>query len=319
MSWYRFGGFSAYFSVPSGRRWNHSGCSFSHGWSGEHWIAKSSAISIPSFFASATRARSSFSVPSDGSIASCPPSLAPIAQGLPTSPGSAVSELFRPLRFVRPMGWIGIDPGLDPEAPGSRSVDLERAVPDVVAERLERHLGPAGGARTLVANRRAERLVAVAKDPGGDLDRVANRSLDRVAAAVDLRRHLLDLDPRWGRLRDRHPRSLTDEEGSKRGAPSLGRRPPASDLAPVREAGPRCIPFRRLARGGRPVVVAGPAARATRRVRLAIQVAVGLRGVPAAPGPAGGAGHSRRGGRGRGEPSLLGGRLGRGCLGGRAR
>src|SRR5204863_8325064 len=204
-----------------------------------------------------------------------------------------------------------IDPGLDPEAPESRSVDLERAGPDVVAERLERHLRPAGGARALVANRRAERLVAVAKDPGGDLDRVANRSLDRVAAAVDLRRHPLDLDPRWTRLRDRHPRSLTDEEGSKRGAPSLGRRPPPSDLAPVREAGPGCVPFRRLARGGRPVLVAGPAARATRRVRLAIQVALGLRSVPAAPGPAGGAGYSRRGGRLRGAPSLLGRRLGR--------
>src|SRR2546421_305233 len=37
MSWYFLGGFSAYFSVPSGRRLNHSGCSFSHGWSGEHW------------------------------------------------------------------------------------------------------------------------------------------------------------------------------------------------------------------------------------------------------------------------------------------
>src|SRR5438477_3869188 len=46
--------FSAYLSVPSGRRWNHSGCSFSHGWSGEHWIAKSSAISIPTSRARAT-------------------------------------------------------------------------------------------------------------------------------------------------------------------------------------------------------------------------------------------------------------------------
>src|SRR5258706_9676831 len=27
-------------------RLNHSGCSFSHGWSGEAWIAKSSAISM---------------------------------------------------------------------------------------------------------------------------------------------------------------------------------------------------------------------------------------------------------------------------------
>ena len=101
------GGFSAYLSVPSGRRKNHSGWSFSHGWSGEHWIAKSSAISIPSSFAAATSARSSFSVPSEGSTASWPPSFEPIAYGLPTSPRLAFSALLRPLRFVSPMGWIG--------------------------------------------------------------------------------------------------------------------------------------------------------------------------------------------------------------------
>ena len=34
MSWYFFGGFSAYWIVPSGRRRNHSGCSVAYGWSG---------------------------------------------------------------------------------------------------------------------------------------------------------------------------------------------------------------------------------------------------------------------------------------------
>ena len=34
MSWYFFGGFSAYAIVPSGRVVNHSGCSVTHGWSG---------------------------------------------------------------------------------------------------------------------------------------------------------------------------------------------------------------------------------------------------------------------------------------------
>ena len=34
MSWYFFGGFSAYAMVPSGRVVNHSGCSVTHGWSG---------------------------------------------------------------------------------------------------------------------------------------------------------------------------------------------------------------------------------------------------------------------------------------------
>src|SRR5215210_3922316 len=47
MSWYFLGGFSAYLSVPSGRRKNHSGCSLSHGWSGEQLIARSRATSSP--------------------------------------------------------------------------------------------------------------------------------------------------------------------------------------------------------------------------------------------------------------------------------
>ena len=46
-------------------------------------------------------------VPSSGLIASCPPSSAPIAHGEPTSPGSASRALFRPLRFVWPIGCTG--------------------------------------------------------------------------------------------------------------------------------------------------------------------------------------------------------------------
>src|SRR3954449_8889646 len=103
MSWYFLGGFSAYFSVPSGRRLNHSGCSSSHGWSAEHWMAKSSAISMPCALAVRTRLENSSSVPSSGSIASWPPtSFRPIAHGLPGSSGPALSELLRPLRLVRP-------------------------------------------------------------------------------------------------------------------------------------------------------------------------------------------------------------------------
>src|SRR4051794_41598129 len=110
-------------------------------------------------------------------------------------------------------------------------------------------------------------------------------------------------------------RSLTDEEGSKRGALSLGRHPPSSDLALVREAGPGCVPVRRLARGGRPVVVAGSAARAARRVRIAVPLAVGLRGLPAAPRPAGREGH----GGGGGGPRFPASRLGRAAGGARPR
>ena len=79
MSWYFLGGFSAYFSVPSGRRKNHSGCSFSHGWSGEQLIAMSRHTSIPSSAAAVTSARKSSSVPSSGWIASWPPVSSPIA------------------------------------------------------------------------------------------------------------------------------------------------------------------------------------------------------------------------------------------------
>ena len=107
MSWYFLGGFSAYLSVPSGRRWNHSGCSTSHGWSGEHWIAKSRQISTPTSRPRATSASKSASVPRSEWTASWPPSFAPIAQGLPGSRGPATSALFFPLRFVRPIGWIG--------------------------------------------------------------------------------------------------------------------------------------------------------------------------------------------------------------------
>ena len=44
MSSYFFGGFSACWMVPSGRWRNHSGCSRTHGWSGEHWIAQGVTI-----------------------------------------------------------------------------------------------------------------------------------------------------------------------------------------------------------------------------------------------------------------------------------
>src|SRR5258705_330865 len=54
MSWYFFGGFSAYLMLPSGRQSNHSGWDLIQGWSGEHWMAKSSAISSPSARAAAT-------------------------------------------------------------------------------------------------------------------------------------------------------------------------------------------------------------------------------------------------------------------------
>ncbi len=73
MSWYFLGGFSAYAMVPSIRWENHSGCSVTHGWSGEACSARSSATSIPSSFVRATNASKSSNVPRSGWIASWPP------------------------------------------------------------------------------------------------------------------------------------------------------------------------------------------------------------------------------------------------------
>ncbi|CPU65750.1 Uncharacterised protein [Mycobacteroides abscessus] len=93
---------------PSARVVNHSGCSVTHGWSGEHCSARSIATSSPCRRASLTNARNVRSLPSSGWIASWPPSFDPMAYGLPGSPGSAVRELLRPLRCVVPMGWTGV-------------------------------------------------------------------------------------------------------------------------------------------------------------------------------------------------------------------
>ena len=67
----------------------------------------SSAISMPCLPLIVNKRRKSSSVPNCGRMSLCPPSAAPIAQGLPTSSGFAVSALFVPLRLMRPIGWMG--------------------------------------------------------------------------------------------------------------------------------------------------------------------------------------------------------------------
>ena len=63
----------------------------------------------------------------------------------------------------------------------------------------------------------------------------------------------------------------TASVGSNRHAPAaFSRNPPASDVASRRAARRGGVPLRRLARGRRAVVVAGSAARAAGRVRLAV-------------------------------------------------
>ena len=121
-------------------------------------------------------------------------------------PAQVVLAALQPAAQLALVGRDPVDPGLDAEAPPSRPVDLEGAGPLVVAERRERRLQPAGGARRLVAHGGAEDVVAVPEDPRRHVDAFADRPFHRVAAAVDLRPHLLDLDARrWvGGLRQRH-------------------------------------------------------------------------------------------------------------------
>ena len=71
----------------------------------------------------------------------------------------------------------------------------------VVALRLERRLPPAARPDRPEPDDAPERLVPVPEDRRRDRDRVSEARLDGKAAAVDLRPHVLDLDP-WRR----HPR-----------------------------------------------------------------------------------------------------------------
>ncbi len=107
MSWYFLGGFSAYAMVPSARVVKNSGWLVTQGWSGAACSARSSATSRPSSRARATNASKSSKSPRSGWIASCPPSLDPIAHGDPVSSGPGVSVLLGPLRLTSPIGWIG--------------------------------------------------------------------------------------------------------------------------------------------------------------------------------------------------------------------
>src|SRR5207248_9510292 len=101
-----------------------------------------------------------------------------------------------------------VDPGLDAERPAPALVDGEAAAPAVVAERLERRLGPARRPRALVAHGCSEHVVAVAEERRADVDAVAERALDRVTAAVHLGLDALDLDPRRRLLRLRQSHGM---------------------------------------------------------------------------------------------------------------
>ena len=134
-----------------------------------------------------------------------------------------------------------------------------------------------------VADHRAQQVVAVAEHVGLDRHAVAHTPLDRVTAAVDRRRRVLDHDPPWrpagrigfvdagcgcSRLCAHSPEGIRQR--------ASGKHPPREQAVTMRAAcsstSPRCpaagsvrgLPVRRLAGGRGAVLVAGAAARAAR-------------------------------------------------------
>jgi hypothetical protein len=87
MSWYFFGGFSAYAMVPSARVVNHSGCSVTHGWSGGALQREVQRDLEPEPLGRATKASKSSMVPRSGWIASWPPAGSRWRTASPGPPG----------------------------------------------------------------------------------------------------------------------------------------------------------------------------------------------------------------------------------------
>ena len=160
------------------------------------------------------------------------------------------------------------------QRPGA--VDGERAAPAVVPERLERRLAPAPRARARGSGRRAEHVVArrgrssPETTTSSPTTRLTGKRPQSTCGSTSL-----DLDRRAADLCARRAMgvrlSQVDETQTRQ------RSPAASDVAARRPARRGGVPLRRLARGGRPVVVAGAAARPARRRRLAVQRRVGVR------------------------------------------
>ena len=102
------GGFSANLREPSGRRWNHSGCSASQGWSGEH-LDREVERDLEPVLARGRDERLEVGLRAELGMHRVVPARprAPIAHGLPGSPGGALARCCAPLRLVSPIGWIG--------------------------------------------------------------------------------------------------------------------------------------------------------------------------------------------------------------------
>src|SRR5207249_1041590 len=100
-----------------------------------------------------------------------------------------------PLELVSPRGRA-VDVRLDHELPTTERRRLEGTAPTICLVVFHRHLEPCPGPERAVLHRGAEDLVAVTEDVGPDVDLLAECPLDGVAAAVEHRPDVLDLDPR---------------------------------------------------------------------------------------------------------------------------
>ena len=206
MSWYFFGGFSAYATVPSGRIVNHSGCSVTHGWSGAHCSARSRATSRPSSCARATNASKSANVPSCGWIASCPPSAEPIAHVDPTSSGTETTLLLGPLRFTVPIGWTGGRYTTSKPIRGD-PVELLGGGGERAVQRLAGLVHAAGRAREQLVPRPVQRARPV--DPQPVLPPAGDQVADRVGEHVLLH----GLGQRLGDPRGQRQRGVAQRGG----------------------------------------------------------------------------------------------------------
>ncbi len=108
---------------------------------------------------------------------------------------------------LAPPGGCAIDPRLDRELPAAELGRDEHRRPAVARVGLHRDPQPPSRACGAVLDLRAEHLVAVAEDVRPHGDGLAERPLDRVAAAVEDGPRILDLGPRRaGRALRRHLR-----------------------------------------------------------------------------------------------------------------
>ena len=149
---------------------------------------------------------------SDGVWATAPVSLRHLmalragGPDVPLEEVESITEIRK--RFVTPGMSLGAlspearaePPARRPDPAAARAGGVERAGAPRAAvggRRGPRPLPPRGAAPP-VADGSAELVVPVAEDPRAHLDGVADDTLDRVAPAVELGRHLLDLDAgRW--------------------------------------------------------------------------------------------------------------------------